>query len=103
MNSNVAKGNGVRYNIDAIRDSIRESRKELFLHQFENFGAKKKNGNLQFWKHDNHPCYLYSNTLINQKLDYIHMNLVEAGFVNHPEDWPLSLASPHSPIKTEEL
>lgn len=89
--------------MSAIRDNIQESRKELFLHQFEYFGRKKKQGHLQFWKHDNHPFYLYSNSLIDQKINYMHMNPVEAGFVNYPEDWRLSSANPHSPIITEEL
>jgi REP element-mobilizing transposase RayT len=89
--------------MSAIRDSSQESRRELFLHQFRYFGSKKKNSQLQFWKHDNHAFYLYSNEMIQQKLDYIHFNPVEAGFVNKPEEWRLSSANPDSPIKTEEL
>ena len=89
--------------MSAIHDNIQESRKELFFHQFEYFGQKKKQGHLQFWKHDNHPFYLYSNTMIAQKPDYIHMNPVVAGFVNNPEDWRLSSANRDSPIKTETL
>ena len=33
-----------------------------------------------FWK-DNHPIELWSNKVINQKLDYIHNNTVEEGLV----------------------
>lgn len=71
--------------IAAIREHIQESRRELFLHQFEYFGGKRKKGNLQFWKHDNHCFHLYSNSMIKQKLEYIHLNPVVAGFVDHPE------------------
>ena len=87
----------------AINENIQESRKELFLHQFGYFGKKNKNAELQFWKHDNHPFYLYSNEMIDQKVDYILKNPVKAGFVNEPYEWRLSSANPLSPIKTEEL
>lgn len=89
--------------LTAIRENTQESRRELFLHQFEYFGGRKNKGNLQFWKHDNHSFYLYSTRMINQKLDYIHLNPVEAGFVDYPEQWRLSSANPESPIKVEEL
>jgi len=87
----------------AIRENTQESRRELFLHQFEYFGGKRNKENLQFWKHDNHSFYLHTNNMIKQKLDYIHLNPVEAGFVNQPEHWRLSSANPESPIKTEDL
>ncbi len=50
-----------------ISENLQESRRELFLHQFNYFGKKSKNGERQFWKHDNHPFYLYSNPMIDQK------------------------------------
>ncbi len=87
----------------AINDNIQESRKELFQHQFTYYGKKNKNAELQFWKHDNHPFYLYSNEMIDQKFEYIHQNPVEAGFVKEAYEWRLSSANPCSPIKIEVL
>jgi hypothetical protein len=58
---------------------------------------------MQFWKHDNHPFYLYSNEMIDQKVDYIHNNPVVAGFVNDPHEWRLSSANEESPIKVENF
>ncbi len=87
----------------AIGENIQESRKELFLHQFSYYGKKNKNAEMQFWKHDNHPFYLYSNEMIDQKIDYIHQNPVEAGFVNEAHEWRLSSANLLSPIKIELL
>jgi REP element-mobilizing transposase RayT len=85
--------------LKAIGDHIQESRKEWLLHQFNYFGKKSKNNENQFWKHDNHPFYLYSNEMIEQKINYIHDNPVEAGFVNEPHEWRLSSANEQSPIK----
>lgn len=86
-----------------INENIQESKRELFQHQFSYYGKKSKNAEFQFWKHDNHPFYLYSNKMIDQKIDYIHNNPVEAGFVNEPHEWRLSSANPLSPIKIEVL
>lgn len=57
----------------------------------------------QFWKHDSHSFYLYSNKMIQQKVDYIHQNPVVCGFVNESFEWRLSSANPQSPIKVLEL
>jgi len=89
--------------IKAIEDNPQESRKEWMLNRFEYNGrisAQKQT--MQFWKHDNHPFFLYSNEMIQQKVDYIHYNPVEAGFVNQPQEWRLSSANEQSPIKLNE-
>ncbi|MBK7690957.1 MAG: hypothetical protein IPJ31_07525 [Bacteroidetes bacterium] len=41
----------------------------------------------QFWQQHNQPIVLDNNFLIDQKVEYIHNNPVEAGFVEKPEDW----------------
>jgi putative transposase len=87
----------------AIKENPKESRKDLFMHQFGYYGKKNKNAELQFWKHDNHPIYLYSNEMIDQKMNYIHENPVVAGFVNEAQEWRLSSANENGPIKIEEL
>jgi putative transposase len=86
--------------ITAIAENPRESRKELFLNQFEYYGKKSpQKQNMQFWKHDNHAFYLYSNKMIAQKVDYIHYNPVKTGFVHYPHEWRMSSANPDGPIK----
>jgi hypothetical protein len=37
--------------------------------------------------------------MIDQKVNYIHNNPVEAGFVNEAYEWRLSSANVYSPIK----
>ena len=90
--------------IKAIEENPQESKKELFLKLFKYFGNKSpQNQQMQFWKHDNHPFFLYSNQMIEQKINYIHNNPVEAGFVNNANEWRLSSANEESPIKIDEL
>lgn len=90
--------------IKAIEENPQESKKELFLKLFKHFGnISPQKQQMQFWKHDNHPFFLYSNEMIAQKIDYIHNNPVEAGFVNFAHEWRLSSANENSPIKLDEL
>ena len=50
----------------------------------------------QFWQHHNKPIELWNPKVINQKLDYIHNNPVEAGFVSEPWYWKYSSAIDYS-------
>jgi putative transposase len=68
---------------------------------FTHFGSKSSQ-NMQFWKHDNHPFLLYTPKMIQQKIDYIHENPVEAEFVSKPHQWRLSSANEESPVKLDE-
>ena len=89
--------------IKAIEENQQESRKEWMLAQFRYYGKiSPQQQSLQFWKHDNHPFFLYTNKMIQQKVDYIHYNPVEAGFVNQPQEWRLSSANENGPIKLDE-
>ncbi|MBI4947361.1 MAG: transposase [Bacteroidetes bacterium] len=89
--------------MDAIENNRQESRKEWLIHQFEYYAKiSPQKQERQFWKHDNHPFYLYSNKMIQQKVDYIHFNPVESGFVNEPHEWRLSSANKDSPVKMDE-
>ena len=65
-----------------------ESRRDWMLNIFE-FAAKqhKRNEKYQVWTHENHAELIYSNTFIDQKINYIHDNPVRAGIVENPEDY----------------
>jgi REP element-mobilizing transposase RayT len=81
----------------AIKDNIQESRREWMLWMMERAGKKNSNNkSFQFWQQDNHPIELTNNLIAQQKLDYIHNNPVEAGFVNRPEDYVYSSAIDYS-------
>ena len=44
----------------------------------------------QFWRHDNKPIELWSNTVIQQKIDYVHNNPVKECLVYKAEDYVYS-------------
>jgi len=77
----------------AIQNHPTESRREWILWMMERAGRKNSNNqNFQLWQQDNHPIELYDHKILHQKLDYIHYNPVEAGFVEKPEDYLYSSA-----------
>lgn len=77
--------------VKAIENNPQESRGECLLWMFERATKKKRNIlERQFWQHHNKPIELWSTEVIKQKIDYIHNNPVEAGFVIEPTPWKYS-------------
>jgi putative transposase len=78
---------------ESIKNNPKESRKEWMLWMMKRAGEKNSNNkDFQFWDQDNHPIELFDNVIMQQKLEYIHNNPVEAGFVSKAEDWLWSSA-----------
>ena len=46
----------------------------------------------EFWEKTNMPKIIESEKYFNQKLDYIHNNPIEKGYVDAAEDWTYSSA-----------
>ncbi|MES1226205.1 MAG: transposase, partial [Bacteroidota bacterium] len=79
--------------IATIQENKQESRKEWMLSIFKSAGDYNSNNtNFQFWRQDNKPIEVYSNAVIDQKLDYLHNNPVEEGIVEQAEDYIYSSA-----------
>ena len=79
--------------VQAIINNPQESRKVRMLNIFEQAGAgNSRNMKHQFWRQDNQPKELYSESFAYQKLEYIHKNPVEAGIVDKAEDYLYSSA-----------
>lgn len=75
------------------KEGFGESRREWVLWIMQRAGKKNSNNvGFQFWQQHFHPIELSTNELLEQKLDYIHRNPVEAGFVENAEDWFYSSA-----------
>ncbi len=86
-----------RKNIAAIKENPGESRKEWMLKKFKSAGAVTSNTTShQFWRHGNKPIELWSNKLIDEKINYIHQNPVKEGLVRKPEDYLYSSAWDYS-------
>ncbi|MGC6430794.1 MAG: hypothetical protein ACON5F_07115 [Jejuia sp.] len=94
--------------IKAIETNSLESRKEYLLWFFERAAKKKSNSSkYQFWQHHNKPIELWTNTVIKQKIDYIHNNPVESGLVTDPTHWKYSSAKnfqdDHTVLKIDDI
>lgn len=82
---------------ELIDDNPQESRKEWIIWMMERAASKNSNvKSKQFWQQHNKPIELWSAKVIDQKVDYIHQNPVEAGFVSEPEHWKYSSAIDYS-------
>ncbi|NJL15376.1 MAG: transposase [Microscillaceae bacterium] len=85
-----------KYTSSQIIKSIKEepeSRRNWMLWIFSSAAKKNSNNtNYQFWQQNNQPKELISNEFMEQKLDYIHLNPVEAGIVEYAKDYLYSSA-----------
>ncbi|QIA08530.1 REP-associated tyrosine transposase [Draconibacterium halophilum] len=83
--------------VKAIKENPQESRKDILLEHFQKAGAMASNvSKNQFWRHDNKPIELWSNKVIDEKINYIHQNPVEEGLVFRAEDYRYSSAIDYS-------
>jgi putative transposase len=106
-----------KYLSDIVRDFKKFTSSEIkgYLQDYQNIESRRDwmssifgiagrdnpaNKEFQLWKNDNHPIALYSLEVIKQKLEYIHMNPVRAGFVSCPEHWIYSSASNYAGIES---
>ncbi|CAM3948852.1 transposase [Mucilaginibacter galii] len=79
--------------LNAIADHPQESRKEWMLWHFKRAGQHNPNNeDYQFWQQGSHPIELWSNEVMQQKLDYLHNNPVTAGWVDEPHHYLYSSA-----------
>jgi putative transposase len=91
------KGFTSRKIMKTIQDNPEESRREWMLWMFERAGGKNSNvKKKQFWQQNNQPIEIWSLKVFEQKLNYIHNNPVESGFVTDPIDWKYSSARNYS-------
>jgi putative transposase len=79
-----------------------ESRRENFLEIFKEEGKNDKRiSKYKFWQPSNHAIELepFRPDMIDQKLNYIHYNPVEAGIVQYPEEYLFSSARDYADNK----
>lgn len=83
--------------VQTIKNNPKESRKDWLLAHFAKVASESSNvDNYQFWRHDNKPIELWSNKVIDEKINYIHNNPVAEGLVFRPEDYKYSSAVDYS-------
>jgi putative transposase len=90
--------------IKEIHENIKESRKEWLLQLFGDYAKENKQyKGFHIWQYTNFPTLLYSNEVIDQKVNYIHENPVRAGLVTEAAFYRYSSACQDGPIKVMEL
>ena len=79
----------------------RESRKEWMLYLFAKAGANNVNYKYnQFLRQDNHPIELDPQTsMFEERINYLHNNAVEAGWVAGSSDYIYSSALDYEGVK----
>lgn len=83
--------------LEAIRENPQESRKEWMLWMMERAGKRNPNNqHYQFWQQNNQPIELSNALIAEQKLEYLHQNPVEAGFVEEAEEYLYSSAKDYA-------
>jgi putative transposase len=84
----------------AIANNPFESRKRWMLKIFTDAASSSsKHQKYKFWEDEYHRVELYSNDVIDQKVDYVHENPVKEGVVDKPEDYLYSSARDYSGMK----
>lgn len=84
----------------AIESNPVESRREWLLWMFKRAAAKtNKHVKYCFWQNEYHPIELSDNNMMDQKLEYIHMNPVVAGLVEEPWHYTYSSAKDYTGMK----
>jgi putative transposase len=82
------------------RDRVFESRREWLVEMMQRAGKNNSNNHdYQFCIQDNKPIEIYSKEVFEQKLEYIHLNPVKDGYVEHPEHWYYSSARNYAELK----
>ena len=77
----------------AIAQHPEESRREWMTLMMEKAGTQNSNNHeWQLWQQHNKPIEILNPEMFHQKLNYIHRNPVEAGFVENEEDYLYSSA-----------
>jgi putative transposase len=69
---------------------VKESREWILKRMYYAGKHNSNNRDFQFWQQHSHLIELNTPAIIEQKLDYIHLNPVDAGFVEAPECWTYS-------------
>lgn len=83
--------------LKAIEENPTESRKDWMLWMFNQAGERNPNNEkYQFWQQHSHPIELNYNSIMDQKLDYLHENPVVVGWVSNAEDYLYSSAIDYS-------
>lgn len=92
-------GNFKSYTARQSIDFYKRQKNNSILKQLmENKLAHRSDRTYQFWQEGIHPKRIHDETMMYQKIEYIHYNPVKKGYVNSSEDWQYSSACNYAGI-----
>ena len=98
------KGYTSKLFLKEIETNRQESRQKWLKNLFKHYAkGNKQYSTFHIWDYTDHPVALYSNSVINQKIEYIHQNPVRAGLVTEAQYYKYSSACFDSALKVLEL
>jgi len=72
---------------------LKENKVKTILDQLAFYKkAHKRDRAYQFWQEGFHPEWIQNESIMRQKIEYIHQNPVKRGYVDKPEHWRYSSA-----------
>lgn len=81
------------YTSRELLDYLSEHKVKQILEQFSFYKkAHKGDRAYQFWQEGYHPELIQNDEMMRQKIEYIHQNPVERGYVERSEHWRYSSA-----------
>ena len=87
---------------------LEQNKAHKLLHQLEFFKKPHKtDSRYQFWEEGSHPQLIQNEEMLRQKLEYIHLNPVNRGYIDDAVHWRYSSARDYQghagllPIYTE--
>ena len=84
-----------------IIDQLIENGDERMLKSLENHKiSHKSDRRFQLWQEGNHPVKLENETILTQKLEYIHANPVRRGYIEDPTHWRYSSARNYAKMES---
>ncbi|MFH1140034.1 MAG: transposase [Pseudomonadota bacterium] len=76
-----------------IMEYLQTRRESTIVRLLENLKRQyKTDSTYQVWEEGSHPQIIADETILRQKLEYIHFNPVKRGYVDLPEHWRYSSA-----------
>ena len=80
------------YTSKEIKKKLTEDNRIQFLKIFSNAAENLQKQQYKIWQDGYHPVALLSEKWFNEKMEYMHYNPVQKGFVELPEHWKYSSA-----------
>ena len=80
------------YTAKLLVEQVTAEGREWLVNQLRYYRAAHKPNEYQVWQEGSHPQAILSDSMMEQKLEYLHNNPVKRGWVSSPEHWRYSSA-----------